>query len=187
MNNNDPFKVGSYGSCIELNNGLYFDYLDPDPELIDISVIAGPLSRLCRFAGQTNDFYSVAQHSVEVYKLTGTLPGLFHDATEAFMADMPKPLKRLIPAYEEIEEKVWLAIAQAYGFNAELPTEVHVADRIMVLAEARDMLNTDTWKKWYPGLSLELVDEIPKIVPLPPAEAEQLFLDTYFEHLEKAA
>jgi hypothetical protein len=179
MNALDP-TIPRYGAEIELKSGDYLSFVDPDPSVINIDVVAGPLSRLCRFAGQINYFYCVAQHSVLVSYLVPEefrLEALLHDVTEAFMADMPKPLKMIMPQYEEIEERVWLACAKAFGINPQLPECVHIADKMMVLAEARDLLNTDTWQTWYPDLP---VPES-RVTPLKPLDAEDLFLQRYHQ------
>lgn len=177
MNAHEPLPA-LHGPQIELNSGAYLNYLEPDPDLMDIEVIAGPLSRLCRFSGQTNKFYSVAQHSVLVANMLPhefKLAGLMHDATEAFVADMPKPLKGLLLGYNEVEERIWKALCKRYDLPLELPDIVHIADKIAVITEARELLNTNGWKNWYDGI--EPLD-IP-IVPLLPHDAEHLFLQQY--------
>ena len=97
---------------IETFSGQKVSFPFPEPESIKIHDIAHGLAHICRFSGQCSRFYSVAQHSlnmaIELNK-RGCGPrllllGLLHDASEAYIGDMPSPLKRLIPAYREIEK-----------------------------------------------------------------------------------
>ena len=76
--------------------GKEFYPLDPNPADIDIKDIAHALSNCCRFAGHIKSFYSVAQHSVIVSELCepeNALAGLLHDASEAYLSDIARPVK----------------------------------------------------------------------------------------------
>ena len=77
--------------------GKQFFPLDPQQDQVDIEDIAHGLAYQCRFNGQTRYFYSVAQHSLIVAGLVPKrlyLAALLHDAAEAYMGDMVKPLKQ---------------------------------------------------------------------------------------------
>jgi len=78
-------------SFIQTYSGKRIDFENPDPDQIDIVDIAHGLSNLCRFSGQSKYFYSVAQHSfyVSLVCKENKLQALLHDATEAYMADVP--------------------------------------------------------------------------------------------------
>ena len=97
----------------------------PSPDSIDIADIAHALSNICHWNGHTSRFFSVAEHSclvaLEVARRGGdALYGLLHDATEAYLGDVIRPLKRLLPEYRDIEGRFYTeAIAPAFG----LPTE----------------------------------------------------------------
>lgn len=87
-------------SSVESYCGHYLDYLDPRPEHIELEDIARGLSQVCRFAGQTTRFYSVAEHAVYVRSLVIEaghpelgLAALHHDSHEAYLGDWPSPLK----------------------------------------------------------------------------------------------
>lgn len=91
-----------------------------------VAEIATSLARLARFNGRGPRFYSVAEHSIlcdEMARADG-VPARFrravlmHDAAEAYVGDVTRPLKRLIPGFEAVEERVWLAIAERF----DLPT-----------------------------------------------------------------
>lgn len=110
---------GQFNTC----TGRTIDLKDPDPASIHIEDIARALSRICRFGGHSSAFYSVAQHSVLVaYFLPHNVraQGLLHDASEAYLGDVIKPLKVLLePNYRLIEEKFEQVIYKRFGiYNA---------------------------------------------------------------------
>lgn len=119
-------------------------------EEIDIEEIAHGLSLICRFGAQCSAFYSVAQHSVLVSRqlpAAHRLCGLLHDATEAYLGDMIRPLKRLpqFAAYVELEGRAWGMIAERFGLRVEMPPEVKEADNRMLINERRDLLPDHPW------------------------------------------
>jgi 5'-deoxynucleotidase YfbR-like HD superfamily hydrolase len=99
-----------------------FDPLNPDPDLINLGDIFHALSLLCRANGHFRNFYSVAQHSVncmEEAKIRGysrrvQLACLLHDASEAYLSDVTRPVKQEIPKYLEIEKPLQEAIWKKY-------------------------------------------------------------------------
>lgn len=156
-------------------SGLFFSYVAPKPEMVRIGDIAHGLSHLCRFAGHTREFYSVAEHSVYVANLCPPehrLWGLLHDAAEAYCVDVPRPLKRMVPYYREIEERVMAAICARFGLPAEIPACVKRADDIMLATEGRDLC-APGWEQW--GLPVQPLPER-MMRPLPPEKARELFL-----------
>jgi hypothetical protein len=126
--------------------------MDPRPEEVFIEDIAWSLAHQARYNGHARLFYSVAEHSILVSEaLAGTgmeFAGLMHDATEAYVTDVPRPLKRYLTNYAEIEDNVWRAIAKRYDLPAELPEAVKDADNAVLMAEKPVLLGTKfAWAK----------------------------------------
>ncbi|USV41087.1 phosphohydrolase [Xanthomonas phage BUDD] len=135
---------------IETWSGVNLYMPDPDPESILIEDIAHALSKVCRFAGHVDRFYSVAEHSIHVsYAVPPehALQALLHDATEAYLCDIPTPFKRMIPAYAELEDNLWAVIAEKYGVPFKLHETVKLADRMLLLSE-RDALKEHSKRQW---------------------------------------
>lgn len=112
--------------------GKYVNPLNPDPDTICIEDIAHALSQICRFGGHLPYFYSVADHSLAVsYCLPDehALAGLLHDASEAYLCDIPSPVKKQIPGYAEAEDRLMKVIAEKFGFPWPVPEVVKQVDR----------------------------------------------------------
>lgn len=161
------------GPTILLASGSYFDFENPEGSAIDLHDIVNGLSNLCRFTGQCHTFYSVAEHSVHCSYLVppeDAYAALMHDAAEAVMGDVSRPLKSLLPDYKRIEKRVEAAIAVRFGLPPEMPVSVKRADMHMLAVEQRQcMLNSDRW----PGIEIE--GKIPEIKFWPPEEAYRQF------------
>jgi 5'-deoxynucleotidase YfbR-like HD superfamily hydrolase len=105
---------------IRTYTGIYVDVSNPQPDMFNIEDIAHALSMQPRFGGHLRRFYSVAQHSIfcacEVPH-EYAFAALMHDASEAYLCDIPSPIKKLIPEYKVIEEMVMKCIAEKFGFK----------------------------------------------------------------------
>lgn len=124
---------------IELATGEYLDLAAPDPDRITVDAVAHGLSHVCRFAGQASRFYSVAEHAALVatklradgHPAEVQLAGLHHDDAEAFLGDVTRPLKALLPGYRDLEVQVGYAVRQALGLpdpDLETVAAVKAAD-----------------------------------------------------------
>ena len=139
--------------------GRQFYPLDPQQDQVDIEDIAHGLAYQCRFNGQTRHFYSVAQHSLIVAGLVPKrfrLAALLHDAAEAYMGDMVKPLKQLFPKFSAIEAKVMAAIGARYGITDFEDRAIKRADLVALAMEKRDLMpnSTEAWassRELYPA------------------------------------
>ena len=167
------------GNWMQTYSGRRYYPGDPRPDDVVIEDIAHALSMLCRFGGHCSRFYSVAEHSVLVSMVVPrehALQGLLHDATEAYCVDVPRPLKRQLSNYAEIEQRNRLAVAARFGLAVDLPECVHVADNDVLLAE-RDALFDRAAGTWsIPGTPAQV-----GIVGWAPPMACSLFMQRYRE------
>lgn len=149
-------------SRIQLYSGTIFDPLAPDPQLIEVEDIAHSLALQCRFSGHTFKFYSVAEHSVRVSHCFDdphlALWGLLHDASEAYLVDVPSPLKNhktFGSGYRAAERRLMRAVAVRFNLSWPMPDEVKKVDRRLLVTERRDLLSRvgsreerDLWTPW---------------------------------------
>jgi hypothetical protein len=185
MNELDPDPNSSSWFQSASGRAIYIDR--PDPAAVYIEDIAHSLARICRFGGHLEvEHYSVAQHSVGVSRACNpehALLGLLHDSAEAFVGDMIRPLKKLLPAYKEIERGWELAIGERFGLGdqlANLPPDVKAADEVLLATERRDLLSDG------PGHRRWTFNRPPlpaRIFPMPVRVAQHLFIARYHEIL----
>ncbi len=151
------------------------------PRIDDVAIedIAHGLAFQCRFNGQTQHFYSVAQHSLIVAGLVPrrlALAALLHDAGEAYLGDLVKPLKRLFPEFSRIEAGVMEIIGARFAVSGFDDRAIKRADLVALATEKRDLMphSTETWP------SLTGIAPLPqRIRAMPPQEARQQFLDAF--------
>lgn len=129
-------------------DGRAFFVLDPESDDVDIDVIAHALSLQCRFNGHVSRFYSVAEHSCLVSEILESwsepheiqLVGLLHDASEAYLGDVIRPVKAVLPRYRELEKRVEQAIATRFDLPFPWPSAIKSADLMALAIEKRDLL-----------------------------------------------
>lgn len=138
MDHDLPSKAGT----IRTWSGRYVALLEPSPATINLPDIAHALAHVCRFGGHVPSFYSVAEHSLHVAAQlrrtygdpTLALWGLLHDATEAYLGDMVRPLKQQMPGYRDAESNLARVIEQRFGlpfFALDDPRVKHVDNEIL--------------------------------------------------------
>lgn len=160
--------------CIRTSSGLYIDVFDPDPDTITIEDIAHSLSHQCRYGGHLPVFYSVANHSLWCSTFVGNnkenqLAALMHDASEAYLLDIPRPIKYQLDNYRDIEHNLMLVIAEKFGFEYPLNKEVKEIDELALQVE---------WD-WFFGESKIYLESYFKNPS--PAETKQNFIDKFNE------
>lgn len=168
------------GDWIQTYTGVVFYLLDPRVEDIKIEDIAHALSNLCRFGGHCKQFYSVAQHSVLVscqVPAEDALWGLMHDASEAYLCDLPRPIKRfscLGTDYKAIESDLMKVICKRFNLPEEMPASVEKADTDLLMTEKRDLMHGCN-KPWE-DVGEELRETI---ISARPSVAERVFLGRF--------
>jgi hypothetical protein len=128
------------GDWMQTFTGRQFWPMDPRPDDIHIEDIAHALSMQCRYAGHCVRFYSVAEHCVllsHVVSAPNRFWALMHDASEAYICDVIRPLKPSLTGYSAAEDRVMGAICRRYGMAAEMPREVKDADFRMLVDESQ--------------------------------------------------
>jgi len=157
-------------------SGNRFYPLEPRIDRVAIEDIAHGLAYQCRFNGQTREFYSVAQHSLIVASLVPPrlrLAALLHDAAEAYLGDMVKPLKVLLPEFAAIEDKVSALIAAAFGIDFSDYGPIKRADLVALATEKRDLMPHSAERWAY----LDGIAALPEaIATMSPWQAKQAFL-----------
>lgn len=174
------------------STGKRFDLFEPDADMIDPRDISHSLAHLCRFNGHTREFYSVAQHSCIVAELVPEehkLAALLHDATEAYLGDVTKPLKQWMPDYRGFERVIWQRVCERFDLTLDLPTCVHQADLVALATERRDLMPTES-AIW--DCLVGIAPMTGTIRPWPAAEArltyhQRLMDQLAIEHRRKAA
>lgn len=173
------------GNWMQTATGRQFWPLDPRPEEIHIEDIAHALSMQCRYGGHALRFYSVGEHSVLLSRAVSrenALLALLHDAPEAYVQDVIRPIKPHLTGYHEIEARIMRAICDRFGLPYEMPAEVKDADnRILLDEQAQNMAPPPVpWGIEGPPLGVTLGF-------WPPDMARVIFLNTFRELTEGRA
>ena len=143
-----------------------FDPLHPKTELVDIVDVAHALSMLCRANGHFKSFYSVGQHCINCAKEAAAkgyttkvqLACLLHDASEAYLSDVTRPVKAELPRYKEIEEPL-----QEMLWNTWLPEPLTEEERAQVFQIDDAIL----LHEFLHLMEAKIADEIPEIASKP--------------------
>jgi 5'-nucleotidase len=157
-------------------------YWPLDPRLDDVCIedIAHGLSMLCRYAGQSTYFYSVAEHSILVSLMVPpelALEALLHDATEAYLSDVVRPFKKGLLDYKHWEHLNDEVIRERFRLPLSEHYLVKEADSNILHTEYRMLMKpfpTHLWSS-IPGV----FDPNVRLFLWPPAQAEIAFLNRY--------
>lgn len=155
-------------------SGRPFYPLNATEDDIEIVDIAHALGMVCRYAGHVRRFYSVAEHCVLLSHTVdpeNALWALLHDAAEAYVGDMVRPLKHQMPEYQAVEDRLIQAVATKFGLPGELPAQVKEHDTRIVLDEKEQLMapSREPWglldgfqplgvtvHGWYPEVAEEM-------------------------------
>lgn len=185
------------GNWLGMPDGRRFYPLDPRADEVRIEDIAIALGNTCRWGGRCEPWYSVAQHSLHVMAMVESeqpelaLQALLHDAAEAYLGDIVRPLKEhiyvagMIPAavgedqfveFGHVEFGIQRAIRKAFDLTAPLSLPqakvIKHADNIALATEARDLMGDPKW----PGLAEPSAQ---RIEPVGPVAAKRAFIEAF--------
>jgi len=182
---------------IETRSGVQFNLSDPLADDVYINDIAHGLSLLCRYVGQCREFYSVAEHSVLCAKMAENeglpmsvqMACLLHDAAEAYMGDVSRPLKALLRERGNIEldlmeSRILSVILEGLGLagRCRFTADVGRIDKAVLAAEVGCLM--ERRGQWlpndWPQASLTC-----RVIGHPPECAEALFLERYVDLTRK--
>lgn len=176
------------GDWIMTYTGVHFYPLDCRQEEIRIEDIAHALACSNRFTGHTKTPYSIAHHSwlVSYYcDHKDALWGLLHDASEAYLHDIPRPLKKLplMNHYSLLESNLMQDICDKFGLGYGQPESVTIADNRALATEGRDLMPYDETFSW----SIYGRPFGEHITPWSWQIAEQKFLERFKELIDDSA
>ena len=165
------------GDWMQTATGRQFWPLDPRPDEVHIEDIAAALSKVCRFGGHCLQFYSVAEHCVHVANAAPApfaLDALLHDASEAYLCDIIRPIKPYLTNYLDIEARLEHVIATRFGLQWPLAREVKRLDNAILADERAQVMAPPPadWRLSEPSLGVTLQFWSPRA-------AETKFIDAY--------
>ncbi|MDD5359463.1 MAG: hypothetical protein PHI79_05790 [Sulfurovaceae bacterium] len=169
---------------IVTSTGRKFYMKDIEKNQLHIEDIAIALSRICRFAGHCKRYYSVAEHSILVANLLPpefALAGLLHDATEAYLGDVTRPLKNQLQQYRDIEDRLHGHIEKSFDVDFSNPI-IKEADDLALFIEASHLYPNEDLKTW----GIKIPNDIPEIMfitdfDINPFDAKKMFIKKYLE------
>jgi uncharacterized protein len=174
-------------SWIQTYSGLDFDLLNPDINKIELIDIVHSLSMQCRFNGHCKEFYSVLEHSIHVSDLVAQhvsdseiiLKALLHDASEAYLCDIPSPIKPLLLGYSTIERSIQNLIYDKFSLSHDMEDIIHDADLMALTIEKKHVMS-ETNHEWNIPSHKYLYDEfVPRY--LSPLQAKEEFIKHFIK------
>lgn len=141
---------------IETYTGRSFHPLEPDVEKLSVIDIAHALANQCRYSGHVAWFYSTAQHCVLLAQYVLDNGGsaleamqiLMHDAAEAYLVDIPRPVKQFMPEYRKWDHAINVSIREWLGWSGfPIPTYQDDIDS-RVIVDERHVLMSKSPNDW---------------------------------------
>ena len=174
------------GTWFVSRSGIVWDVARPTVEMIHWPDVAESLAKQCRWNGHCKDFYSVAQHCVMVAKLMPSrlgLEGLLHDAHEAFLGDITRPVKVVLgDALKRIERRLDETIYSAAGIGvprAAARWNIKDADMVALATERRDIMAQPPAEVNFIPVEHEYRPHPDPIVPQPWEAAKRSWLEHF--------
>jgi len=170
---------------IRTSTGRHFYPFKPSEKDMDIEDIAQSLSLQCRYTGHTKwegkmKHYSVAQHSLYVsYICEYPLWGLLHDATEVYLVDVPTPIKRRLPNFKLLEDRIEKIISNKFNLEWPRPKEVKDADVLAFNLEWSLLMDSNSKIE-----KIKSLDKFIEILNYSMEEVRDKFLERYYELTE---
>ena len=135
----EPHPLKQLDGCINTYTGVKFNLLNPKPEDVQIEDIAKGLAYKAHFSGQTPFYFSIAEHCILVCDLIEKddsiinksellKVALLHDASEAYIGDMVKPLKVHLPNFCKVEDSITVAVFNRFGLLIDLLPKIKPYD-----------------------------------------------------------
>lgn len=157
----------------------------PEEYAFPIEEIAHSLSLQCRYNGHVSRFYSVAEHCVRIAVYArrskrDNLRALMHDAVEAYLCDVPRPLKPFLPGYYELEAKIEAAIMRRYGLEEKMPTWLRDLDNRIIVDERAALMGPPVNDWGFIGTLKPLGVSSHDLMGWTPETAKETFLNHYY-------
>jgi hypothetical protein len=185
---NDYYDPNRKGGSIQTFSGVIFYPLDPRVEDINLVDIAHATSHKARFTGHTRKFYSSCEHQVRVSRYLASIGasimdqfiGLHHDDSDAYLPDVPTPLK-ILPEFQwfrEIEHNVQSLCYEKFGCKITDYSPIKNADKVLLLTEKRDLMPTKNGD-WQRKFSQSPIPPPYYIQPWSPSVAKTQYLELH--------
>jgi hypothetical protein len=168
-------------AILTFSNTLFYP-LEPEEAEVKLEDIAHALSQMCRANGHFKTFYSVAQHSMNCAKEAKArglsqrvqLACLLHDASEAYISDITRPVKCYLHEYRKIEHRLQQVIFSRFGVGNQTEDEkrhVDDIDNALLYFEFEKLHNQGICETPPPVYS------VPEVTAQNMAVVEQAFID----------
>lgn len=168
--------------CMNTYTGMVFEPMHMTADNIRAEDIAHALSLLCRGGGHIRHFYSVGQHSINCanealargWSRRVVLACLLHDASEAYISDIIRPVKKHLTNYLEIESMMMEAVFIHFGLGTlteEECRQMRQIDDEMLMHELHELM-PESHVSSMPCMKLK-----PDLSEKPFKEVEKIFLE----------